>query len=160
MTRKLVIKKEIRTLGLDLCNPKRMVGAVVRGGYYIDGIVVFPANPNPNSGSIASSILRTRFFPELRLIMVHNSRVELNAKLVEKITKLPVIEVASARKRHPKRFKTYKVGRKELQLASSLLSPILSEILSTTWLTGTLPEPLRVAHLVSRSRFLGKTSAF
>src|SRR5712692_861551 len=69
MTRRLTIKKEIRTLGLDLCNPRRLVGAVVRGGVYLDGVLVFPSNPIPESRSIASAILETRFFPELRLII-------------------------------------------------------------------------------------------
>src|SRR5438309_2238044 len=44
MTRKLIVKKEIRTLGLDLCNPQHLVGAIVRGGVYMDGVEVFPSN--------------------------------------------------------------------------------------------------------------------
>src|SRR5690348_12350241 len=106
MTRNLVIKKEVRTLGLDLCNPRRMIGAVVRGGYYLDGVVAFPRTPSPESKSIASLILRTRFYPELRLIMVHNSPFRFDAKLVENKTNLPVIEVASARKRNSNQFKS------------------------------------------------------
>ncbi|HEV2120266.1 MAG TPA: hypothetical protein VGS11_09220 [Candidatus Bathyarchaeia archaeon] len=157
MTRRFAVKKEIRILGLDFCNPRRQVGAVVRGGHYLDGIVVFPARPIPQNRAIASAILRTRFFPELRLIMVHHTRHRLDAKVIEKLTKLPVVEVASANKRASNGFESYKIGSKKSQIASSLPSETLQEILSTTWLTGTLPEPLRIAHLVSRSRiFSGK----
>ena len=93
MTRKLTIKKEIRTLGLDLCNPRRLVGAVVRGGVYLDGVLVFPSNPIPESRSIASAILETRFFPELRLIMTHDPKARTDPRVIEKWTKLPVIQI-------------------------------------------------------------------
>jgi hypothetical protein len=160
MTRKLTIKKEIRTLGLDLCNPRRLVGAVVRGGLYLDGILVFPSKPIPKSRSIASAILGTRFFPELRLIMTHDLKVRLGAKVIERLTKLPVIQVDSARKRSSDGFKRYKVGRKSLQVKSSLPPVVLQEILLTTWTSGMLPEPVRIAHLVARSRFFREKQAF
>src|SRR5438093_1332717 len=120
MTRKLTIKREIRTLGLDLCNPRRLVGAIVRGGAYLDGVVVFPSNPIPKSRSIASAILATRFFPELRLIMMHDSKARIDPKVIEKWTKLPVIQIDSARRRNPDGFKSYHVAGKELQVKSSL----------------------------------------
>jgi hypothetical protein len=160
MTRSLTVKKEIRTLGLDLCNPRRLVGAVVRGGTFLDGVVVFPSNPVPNSKSVASAIIGTRFFPELRLIMTHNSKVRLDTKVIESLTKLPVIQVNVARKRNSNGFKPRKVGSKWLQVKSPLPPRILQEILSTTWATGMLPEPLRVAHLVARSRFSQKKHEF
>ena len=160
MTRKLTIKKEIRTLGLDLCNPRRMMGAIVRGGVYLDGVTVFQCNPNPKSSSIATAILGTRFFPELRLIMTHEPETQLDIKIIEKLTKLPVIQVNSARKRNPNGFKPYKVGRKKLQVKSSLMPRSLQEILFTTWTTGTLPEPLRIAHLLGRARFFEKIPVF
>ena len=160
MTRRLTIKKEIRTLGLDLCNPRRLVGAVVRGGVYLDGVLVFPSEPNPKNRSIASAILGSRFFPELRLIMTHYPGTRLDAKIIERLTNLPVIQIDSSRKRHSNGFKPYRVGRKELQVKSSLLPRIRQEILSITWTTGILPEPLRIAHLLARSGFLGKNTRF
>src|SRR5712692_10460970 len=99
MTRRLTVKKEIRTLGLELCNPRRLVGAVVRGCVFLDGIVVFPSNPIPKSKSIRSAILGTRFFPELRLVMTHDPKGRLDAKVIERVTRLPVIQIDSARKR-------------------------------------------------------------
>ncbi len=160
MTRSLTVKKEIRTLGLDLCNPERLVGAVVRGGTFLDGVAVFPSNPIPNSKSTASAILRTRFFPELRLVMTHDPKARLDNRAIERMTGLPVIEVESASTRKYERFRPYKVGRRELQVNSTLPPKTLQEILSTTWTTGMLPEPLRIAHLVARSRFSREKQGF
>jgi endonuclease V-like protein UPF0215 family len=160
MTHRLTIKKEIRTLGLDLCNPRHLVGAIVRGGVYLDGVMVFPCKPNPKSRSIATAILRTRFFPELRLIMTHEPETRLDTKIIERLTKLPVIQVNSARKTSPNGFKPFRVGRKKLQVKSSLMPRTLQEILLTTWTTGTLPESLRIAHLIGRSRFFEKNTPF
>ena len=160
MTRSLTVKKEIRTLGMDQCNPRCLVGAVVRGGTFLDGVVVFPSNPVPSGKSIASAILGTRFFPELRIIMTHDPKVRLDARVIERLTRLPVIQVNSARERNSDGSITYKVGRKLLRVKSALPPKVLQEILSTTWATGTLPEPLRIAHLVARSRFFGKKHGF
>ena len=157
MTRSLTVKREIRTLGLDLCNPLRVVGAVTRGGDYLDGVLLLSSNPTLDTTWIASKILRTRFFPELRLIMTHDPERKLDPMEIERLTKLPIITVESTRKRQSDGFKSYKVRQKQLQVKSSLTPGILQEILSTTWTTGTLPEPLRIAHLLARSRFSGKT---
>jgi endonuclease V-like protein UPF0215 family len=158
MTRSFAVKKEIRTLGLDLCNPRRLVGAVTRGGYYLDGILVLTLNPRLKTTLIASEILRSRFFPELRLIMTYDPETRLDPKVIERLTRLPVIRVDSTRNRQSDGFKSFKIGRKQLQAKSSLPPRILRQILFTTWTTGILPEPLRVAHLLARSRFFhGKT---
>ncbi|TMI07399.1 hypothetical protein E6H34_08240 [Candidatus Bathyarchaeota archaeon] len=156
MTRTLTVKKEIRTLGLDLCNPRRLMGAVTRGSDYLDGVLVLPSKPTLESIQVASAIIRKRFFPELRLIMTHDPEKQLNPDEIERLTKLPVITVNSTRKRRSDGFKSYKVGQKQLQVKSYLPRRILQEILSTTWTTGMLPEPLRIAHLLARSRFSRK----
>jgi endonuclease V-like protein UPF0215 family len=160
MTRSLTVKKEIRTLGLDLCNPRRLVGAVTRGGDYLDGVLVLPSKPTFETTWIASAIMRTRFFPELRLIMTHDSKTQLDPMVIERFTKLPVVQVNSTRKRRSSGFKPYKVGQKQLLVKSTLSPSVLQEILSTTWATGIFPEPIRIAHLLARSRFSGKNARF
>ncbi|SRR5712692_7933424 len=160
MTRSLTVKKEIRILGLDLCNPRRLVGAVTRGGDYLDGVLVLPSRVMLETTRIASAIIRTRFFPELRLIMTHDPKAQLDPKVIEGLTKLPVVQVDSTRKRRSSGFKPYKVGRKQLLVKSTVPPSVLQEILSRTWATGTLPEPLRIAHLLARSRFSGKNARF
>src|SRR5206468_7062187 len=86
------------------------VGAATRGGNYLDGVLVLPPKPTLNTIWIASAIIRTRFFPELRLIMTHDPETQLDAKVIERLTKLPIITVDSTRKRQSDGFKSYKVG--------------------------------------------------
>jgi endonuclease V-like protein UPF0215 family len=160
MTRSLTVKKQIRILGLDLCNPRRLVGAVTRGGDYLDGVLVLPSRVMLETTWIASAIVRTRFFPELRLIMTHDPKRQLDPKVIERLTKLPVITVDSTRKRRSSGFKPYKIGQKQFLVKSTLPPSVLQEILSTTWATGMLPEPLRIAHLLAKSRFSGKNARF
>ena len=160
MTRSLTVKKEIRILGLDLCNPRRLVGAVTRGGDYLDGVLVLPSKPTFETTRIASAIIKTRFFPELRLIMTHDPETQLDPMVIERLTKLPVITVDSTRKRRSSGFKPYKIGQKQFLVKSTLPPSVLQEILSTTWATGMLPEPLRIAHLLANSRFSGKNARF
>jgi endonuclease V-like protein UPF0215 family len=153
MTRKFTVKREIRTLGLDLCEAPRLVCAVVRGGDFLDGVAILPADSRLSNTSIVSAIIQLRFFPELRLIMTHDPRALLDTSKIEKLAKLPVIEVDSTRTRLRKSYRQYRLEGKTLQMKSSLSTRILGEVLSTTWTTGTLPEPVRIAHLIARSRF-------
>jgi len=153
MTRKLTVKREIRTLGIDLCKHTRLVGAVVRGGDFLDGITILAADSPLESNSIASAIIQLKFFPELRLIMTHDPRALLDASLIEKLTKLPVIAVDSKTTKPREGYQKHKLGRKTLQVKSSLPPRLLHEVLSTIWTTGSLPEPVRIAHLIARSRF-------
>lgn len=161
MTRRFAVKKEIRSLGIDLCNPKRVIGAVVRGGLYLDGIVVFGPSSNGWNASIASQVVGSPFYEELKLIMTHDSEQRLDIRKVEKVTRLPVIQVHSGtRGTLPGNFQRFKIHRKELMVRSTLDTRIVEEVLKRTWTTGSLPESLRVAHLIARSRFLGKKRPF
>jgi endonuclease V-like protein UPF0215 family len=160
MTKNLIVKREIRALGLDLCDPQRLTGAVTRGGNYLDGILVLPSKPTLKTMSIASAIRNSRFFPELRLIMTHDPETQLDPNVIERSTKLPVIQVSATKKTQSEGFELYKAGRKQLLVRSSLPPSILKEILSTTWTIGMLPEPLRIAHLLPSSRFCAKNARF
>jgi|SRR6267143_1018021 len=160
MTRSFTVKKEIRILGLDLCDTRRLVGAVTRGGDYLDGVLVLPSWPALESTWIASAIIRTQFFPELRLIMTHDPNTQFDPKVIEKLTKLSVIQVDSKRKRQSNSFRSYKVGQNQLKVKSTLPPSIVGKILSTSWTTGMLPEPVRIAHLLARSRFSGENIRF
>ena len=155
------MKKEIRSLGIDLCNPKHVVGVVVRGGLYLDGIVVFTPNSKGWNASIASGVLGARFYPELKLIMTHDDEQKLDIRKIQRVTRLPVIQVSSrTRGRLPDNSQRFRIQRKEVIVRSSLERRIVEEVLTRTWTTGSLPESLRVAHMIAKSRFLGKRSSF
>lgn len=148
-------------MGIDICNSERVIGAVVRGGLYLDGIVIFSPKPDQWNVSIARAIVRTRYYPELKLIMTHDPERRLDARKVETTTRLPVMEVRTvARVKKPKGFRPFDVQKKMLQVRSSLDPRVIQEILETTWTIGSLPEPLRVAHLIANSRFLGRNRLF
>src|SRR3989442_5364545 len=125
MTRRLTVKKEIRTLGLDLCNPRRLVGAVVRGGTFLDGVLVFPSKPIPESKSIGSAILGARFFPELRLIMTHDPKGQLDTKGIDTLTGLPVLQISSAGNNSSTACKPYKVGTQLVHVQRRLPRSVL-----------------------------------
>ena len=153
MTLRFAVKKEIRSLGIDLCNPKRIVGAVFRGGLYLDGIVVFAPNSNGWNASIASGVLGARFYPELKLIMTHDNEQILDIRKIERVTRLPVIQAhSSTRGPLPDNFQRFRIQRKELMVRTTLEARIVEEVLKRTWTTGSLPESLRVAHLIARAQ--------
>src|SRR5712692_10353283 len=100
MTRQITtIKKEIRILGIDTCNPKRTIGAVVRGGYWLDGIILLSQSSLNDPQTIAQTILGTRYYAELRSIMTHDTADLLDPEIIEKVTRLPMIQVSTSQKR-------------------------------------------------------------
>ena len=160
MTRRFTVKKEIRALGIDLCNPERVVGAVVRGGLYLDGVVVLSRGPTPRTKFIANQIVQTRFYPELKLIMTHDPRQELDNRKIEKTTSLPVLEISSEPHGNVQDgFHEFRIGRKRVFVRGGLEASKVEEVLGRTWTEGSLPESLRVAHLIARSRLSWERSA-
>jgi endonuclease V-like protein UPF0215 family len=152
MTRPLrTVKREIRILGLDFCSTRATTAAVLRGGQFLDGVFTLK-NPGRLSGrEIAGRIIGTRYFPELRAIMVHDPKNRSNTDTIEKITRLPVVAVSKPRPRRPG-FRAAPAGRGRLWVRTSLPDETLSRILSLTTVFGRLPEPARVAHLLAKTR--------
>ncbi len=107
------VKKEIRTLGLDTCNPRSVVGVIVRGGLYLDGVVSFPHAQNEPARNCAERIIELRYFPELRAMMLHDPKDQLDSKLLERVTKLPTIAISKGRPRHGRSYRVFqgKLGR-------------------------------------------------
>lgn len=152
MTRPLrIVKREIRILGLDFCNTRATTAAVLRGGQFLDGVFTLQDSGKFSNREIASRIMATRYFPELRAIMVHDPTNRASAETIEKVTQLPVISVSKV---NPGRrgFRVLQTRRGRLWVRTSLPGETLSKILSLTWVFGRLPEPARVAHLLARTR--------
>ncbi|OLB69987.1 hypothetical protein AUI06_08060 [archaeon 13_2_20CM_2_52_21] len=151
MTRPIgTVKKEVRTLGLDTCNPGSIVGVIVRGGLYLDGVISLSSGPNNASRRCANRIIQSAYFPELRALMIHDPNDELDSTVVERVTKLPTVAISEDK---PNRGRGYHglqgdIGR--LWVKTRLESTTLKKILSVSWTIDKLPEPLRVAHLLSK----------
>jgi endonuclease V-like protein UPF0215 family len=147
------VKDEVRILGLDCCNPRVTIGAVVRGGLYLDGIVSFPKKHT--TVQLTNSIRETKYFPELRLIMIHGFTRDLNSATIERISRLPVIKVSRGAKMRRGTFEGKEFG---LLVKTKLDRPTLRRILTLTQVLGPLPEPIRVAHLLAKLHIFGRIS--
>src|SRR6266516_3659617 len=122
MTRPIgTIKKEIRTLGLDTCNPRLTIGVIVRGGTYLDGMISFPSSGNDASRMVAKRII-----------------------------KLPTMVISDDKPNDGRGYQCFQGDLGRLWVKTRLESTTLKKILSVSWTTGKLPEPLRVAHLLAK----------
>ena len=145
------VKPEIRILGLDSCNPRVIIGAIVRGGRYLDGVLAFSKKNSP--GKLAREITETMYFPELRIIMVHNPNGSLNASTIQRITQLPLINISIISNDRAKSARSSGPKQHRERNQAGLDPTLLRRILELTQAKGHLPEPVRIAHLLSKLRF-------
>src|SRR5437879_8570662 len=99
-------------------------------------------------------IVNSVYFSELISVMFHNPNDEQDPDSVEKITGLPTITISKDEPRRGRGYKVFhgKLGR--LWVKTPVQSTVLRKILAASWTMGRLPEPLRVAHLLAKTRFL------
>lgn len=149
------VKKEIRTLGLDTCNPRLTVAVVGRGGLYLDGVISFPSDPKGASGGCARRIIESAYFPELRAIMLHNPNEQLDSTLLERLTNLTTITISKDKPRHYRGYAAFHGNMGRLWVKTRLESITLKTILCVSWTIDRLPEPLRVAHFLAKLEMQG-----
>lgn len=140
------MKLEIRVLGLDACSGRRIVAVVTRGGLYMDGLVVF--ENDTETAVLARGVTQTKYFPELRAIMVHGSALPINTRLMHAKTGLPIIEVSTDVSQKKQGYKTAFVDSRRLLIRTAADEPDTQRMLALTMRLGGLPEPLRIAHLL------------
>ncbi len=143
-----VVKKEIRILGLDFCRGDWVPGVVFRGGQYLDGVIAI-RDVGDDGRTIGTQVMKSRYYPELRAIIVHNPEERSEPETLQRITGLPCIQV-SARKPKGRAQRLRGPLRGELWVKTGLPRETLKAIISLTWAHGSLPEPARVAHLLGR----------
>ncbi len=141
------VKKEIRILGLDTCSAERMVGAVLRGGLYLDGVIIVQADVR-----VSKAIVDSKYYPEIRAIMLHDPQGKLKPEDVESETRLPVIGVSTSDPKHSG-YEKFQVRGRTLWLKTHLATSTVEKILRLTLSAWKLPEPVRIAHLLSRTRY-------
>ena len=144
-----VVKPEIRILGLDTCqHSERVMGVVVRGGKYLDGLLNLPLGKR-----LGMEIISSKFYPELRLIMTHDPSDQINSRILSDQSNLPLVEV---QKRIPAKKKVssytrFGRDRRSIYARSDLPSDQLRQLIDLSWTFGDMPEPVRVAHLLVKS---------
>jgi len=175
-----MFKKEVRIIAWDDCafrfaqKSVLLVGVVFRGGQFIDGLLSVRVKKDGMDATekIADSILKTRHYDQLSLIMLDGiTFAGLNLVDINKLrtaTEIPVIVVQRdspdmkkfllAMKRvnnYEKRVKIVKAAGKIYRWKevyyqkSGLTNKECEEILSLTCTRSKVPEPIRVAHLIA-----------
>jgi endonuclease V-like protein UPF0215 family len=147
------VKKEIRILGLDACNSRVIIGAIVRGGLYLDGILAF--SKKISSDQLAREITQTKYFPELRIIMLHDRYGNLNPRILQRITQLPFINIPHVENKRAHGARDFGSTRYQDWSARGLDPSMLRRILGLTQVRGPLPEPARIAHLLAKLHTFG-----
>jgi len=138
----------MRVLGLDTCRKGEVFGAVIRGGWFLDGVVRFGLG-RPAEQQVAENVRATKYYPELRAIMLHDPGNHLAHGLLETVVRLPVIAVSNARE-VPKGYSFFRSEHGTLLHRSRLSRSTADQVLSLTWTCGRLPEPARIAHVLAK----------
>lgn len=142
-------KKETRILGLDTCNEELTVGVVSRGGLYLDGLISFRPDFKKASKELATRIIDSAYFPELRAVMLHSQDDRGGPHSMKRITNLPTVIISEYEPRHRRGYKAFHSSLGLVWVKTRLEPTILKRILVASWTAGRLPEPLRVAHLLA-----------
>ena len=146
------VKPEIRVLGLDTCREGEVFGAVVRGGMYLDGVIHFYVDGN-RSRQLGKYVVATKYYPELRALMLHDPENHLVTGTLEQVTMLPVISIFEGR-RVGRGYSIFHSLHGTILQKSNLPSSIVDKILLVTWTYGAVPEPARLAHQLARNSAL------
>jgi hypothetical protein len=152
MTSLANLKKETRILGLDACNVGIVIGAVVRG-LYLDGVLVF--SKEESLGQLGREISESKYFPELKIIMVHDPERRLDSAEIGRTTRLFPVNVPYVENTMTRglvsRSSSYRRHR-----AEGLDPSELRRIPGLTQVRGGLPEPVRIAHILGKLRVFGR----
>lgn len=183
-----MLKKEIRVIGIDDAPFDKfkkgnvlVVGAVFRGGLWLDGILSTKVSIDGNNATknIIEMINKCKFKPQLQCIFLDGIAVGgfniIDVKQLSKKTKLPVI-VIIRRKPNIKKIKEtlIKIKKKDkiklIEKAGSVI-PIgkiyvqltglsienAKEILKVVCTRSLIPEPVRIAHLIASGITYGES---
>ena len=183
-----MLKKEIRVIGIDDAPFNKfgkgnvlVVGAVFRGGLWLDGILSTKVRIDGNNATkkITEMINKCKFKPQLQCILLDGIAVGgfnvIDVKELSKKTKLPVM-VIIRRKPDIKNIKEIliKLNKKNkiklLEKAGSVV-PIekiyvqltglsiekAKEILKITCTRSLIPEAIRIAHLIASGITYGES---
>ena len=183
-----MVKKEIRVVGIDdspfnKFNDSKVlvVGVVMRGGSWVDGILSTKVNVDGNDSTkkIADMINKSKFKPQLQCIFLDGIAVAgfnvIDVKELSKKTKLPVIVVI---RRMPD-IKTIKetlikINQKQkiklIEKAGEVIKldnifvqinginlEQARKILKIVCTRSLIPEPLRLAHLIASGVTVGES---
>src|SRR5215831_19863338 len=144
------IKTEARILAIDNCNKSHRIGVVYRGGLYRDGVLLLGRTAR-SSSQIGREIRQSKYFPELRILMLHDPSRSLKPQSIKKETGLPILTISTSKPEDDVDYRLIHGAQGRIWIKTQLDQPTVQRILDLTWTTSRLPEPVRVAHLLARS---------
>ena len=144
------IKSEFRVLGIDTCSSKGQIGVVYRGGLFLDGVLLLARRPK-SVGQIGKDIRESKYFPELKILMLHDTSDIIDTESVQNETGLPTLAISTGKPRDDDSFQSFRTRLTTIWIKTLLDAATVYRILDLTWTTGRLPEPVRVAHLLGKS---------
>lgn len=161
-----MLKAETRVIGIDDGGTRRkrriVVGAVFRGGLWLDGVVstFIDVSISPVGRILGRMVTASKFYKELRYAILHGSMLQSARPSLplefNTITRLPTIAILKPRRN--RRF-DYVAERKKNAVNFKL--PDFSvlcldvsrekamEVFGITCVRGSMPEPVRVAGLIA-----------
>lgn len=144
------IKNESRVLAIDACNSRRLIGVVYRGGMYLDGVLLFGERAKLAIW-VGKDIRESKYFPELKILMLHDPSDTIDSESLQKETMLPLLAISTKKPKHDKSPQFLQFHQGKIWVKTLLHAATVRRILDLTWTAGPLPEPVRVAHLLGRS---------
>ena len=183
-----MVKKEIRVIGIDdgpfnkfMDNQVLVVGVVMRGGLYVDGVLSTKAKVDGNDATkkLISMINKCKFRPQLQCIFLSGIAVGgfniIDIKELNKKTKIPVIVVIRKNpdienikntlikinqknkiKLIENAGKVIQIDKIFVQLAGIDIQKA-RKILKIVCTRSLLPEPLRLAHIIAAGIVTGES---
>lgn len=160
------MKAETRVIGIDDGDTRRrrrvVVGAIFRGGLWLDGIVSSYVDVStPTLGKVLGDmVVASKFYKELRFAILHGTMLRSGQSSVlaefNNTTEMPTIAIlrqrysemfdcAAGREKSTIRFRLHDLS----VLGMGLTKEEAMEILRITCLRGHIPEPVRVAGLIA-----------
>jgi endonuclease V-like protein UPF0215 family len=152
MTSLANLKKETRILGLDACNAGITIGAVVRG-LYLDGVLAF--SKKESLGQLGREISESKYFPELKIIMIHDPERHLDSAEIRRTTRLLLINVPYVENNKTRGPVSRRSSHRRPQ-AEELDPTALRRIKGLAQVRAGLPEPVRIAHILGKLRVFGR----
>lgn len=157
------VKREIRTLGLVAKRYKSggslAVGVIFRGGLYLDGVIKATVQGPDISNPVAEMIRSSRHYPQIRVIIIHEALIDEGMRVdPSKIygeAMRPIIYLSDGGL--PGDGCMASKGGFEVRLGDKTVNVMplglgrreAEKILRITTMDGALPEPIRVAYLIS-----------
>ncbi len=156
------VKREIRTLGVAVKGFKNggslIIGVVFRGGLYLDGILKATAHDPDITCTMVEMIKSSPHYPQIRVLILHeqliDEAVRIDTPHLYNEVKRPLILLSDGDFKGEHRASTeileVELGGKTVKvLPLGLRRREAEKILTITTRDGGLPEPIRVADLIS-----------